>query len=279
MADFRILVVGGGKMGEAIFGGWIASEQAPANGIGADDFVVVEPSEDRRVYLEERYGVSCVADALEPEGRFDIVLLSVKPQVMMSVLDALSKSGRFEGENAPLFVSIAAGMTVERLEGALPAGARLVRTMPNTPLLVGAGATAACAGSQASSDDVTLVRDLFACLGKAFVIQEELIDTVCALSGSGPAYVAAMIEALRDGAVVEGLEFEFAEELALQTVLGTALLMEQTGQSAEITRLNVCSPGGTTLAALDAMNARDFAEVFKAGVSAAVARAKELAAC
>ena len=123
------------------------------------------------------------------------------------------------------------------------------------------------------------VADLFSCLGVSVVVDESLMDVVCALSGSGPAYVAAMVESLRDAAAKQGLSADLAEKLALQTVLGTAQLISQTGASVAATRESICSPGGTTIAALEAMYARGFDDVFEAGVDAAVKRSKELAQC
>ncbi|MEG1826343.1 MAG: pyrroline-5-carboxylate reductase [Gordonibacter sp.] len=275
----RIALIGGGKMGEAIMGGWIAASEHPADRLTAANFTVANPGEERRVYLQGRYGVACVADARAIEGA-DVVVLAVKPQVMMGVLEQIAEVPAYVGgKDGPLFVSIAAGLCTERLEGALPAGARLVRTMPNTPLLVGAGATTVAGGAQADEADVALVRDLFACLGAAYVIDEDDMDATGAVSGSGPAYVAALIEALRDGGAAQGLEAGLAEALAQQTVYGTALLMRETGQDAQTTRVAVCSPGGSTLAALAAMEEAGFARSLDAGVAAAVCRSKELGQC
>ena len=275
----RVAIIGGGKMGEAILGGWIAADQGPAASMSAANFEVANPGEERRAYLTERYGVTCVADARDLRAA-DIVVLAVKPQVMMGVLANIRDCEAYAGKgSSPLFVSIAAGLTTARLEEALPAGARLVRTMPNTPLLVCAGATAVCAGSCASPEDVELVRDLFASLGASYVVPEADIDAIGALSGSGPAYVAAMIEALRDAAATWGIDPDLGERLALQTVYGTALLMRETGLDAKTCRVNVCSPGGTTLAALDAMSEAGFNQVFAAGIDAAIRRSKELASC
>lgn len=275
----RIALIGGGKMGEAIMGGWIAAHEGPANQLKAANFTVANPGEERRSYLKDRYGVSCVVDACEIDGA-DIVILAVKPQVMMDVLEKIAALPAYEGGgNGPLFVSIAAGLSTQRLEEVLPIGARLVRTMPNTPLLVGAGATTVTAGTHASESDVSLVRNLFGCLGKAYIIDEDAMDATGAVSGSGPAYVAALIEALRDGGVAQGLDADLAEALAQQTVYGTALLMQEAGQDAQATRIAVCSPGGSTLAALAAMDEAGFARSIDAGVTAAVCRSKELGQC
>ena len=275
----RFAIIGGGKMGEAIMGGLLGATSGIAAGYEAADFVVANPGEQRRAYLQERYGVACVADGTQIECA-DVVVLAVKPQVMMGVLADLSACEAYQGADAgPLFVSIAAGLATSTLEAALPAGSRVVRTMPNTPLLVSAGATAVCGGACATEQDVAFVRDLFSCLGMACVVDEDAIDAIGAVSGSGPAYVAALIEALRDGGVEQGLDAQLAEQLATQTVLGTARLMVETGSPAEDTRIAVCSPGGSTLAALAAMEQGGFTAAMKAGVAAAVARSKELGQC
>lgn len=283
----RILVVGAGKMGEAIVAGWVCAESGAAAGITATSVAVANPGEARRAHMVSAYGVSAyenasvAACAAEEAGLgFDIVVLAVKPQVMFDVLAPFAQHPAFcGGEAGPLFVSIAAGLSTTKLEAALPAGARVVRVMPNTPLMVGAGASGICAGANASDADLSLVRDLFTCLGVAVVVDEADMDAVCAVSGSGPAYVAAMIEAIRDAAAASGLDAQLAEVLATQTVFGTAKLMLDRAQSAEQTRIAVCSPGGTTLAALDAMADRGFNEVFAAGVDACIKRSKELGSC
>lgn len=271
----RIALIGGGKMGEAIMGGWIASQKDPARSLSAANFVVANPGLARREHLGKTYGVRTVEQAVAIEAA-DIVVLAVKPQVMMSVLEAIAGEAAFQD---CLFVSIAAGMTTERLQQALPANAHLVRTMPNTPLLVGAGATAVCGSPSATDADVELVRALFACLGAACVVSENDMDAVGALSGSGPAYVAAMIEALVSAGAGEGLSSDLAEELAVQTVFGTTKLIRETGQSPEEVRISVCSPGGSTLAALGAMDEAGLPQAYEAGIRAAVLRSKELGAC
>ena len=275
----RFVIVGGGKMGEAILSGWLASNDRPADAIEASDVVVVEPGAERRAFLRDEYGVDCVASVSDAPIA-DVVVLSVKPQVMMGVLAECHELESFQAHAAgPLYVSIAAGLTTQSLVEALPEGVALVRVMPNMPLMIGAGASAVCASSTSSDEQVAYVASLFSCLGRAVVVDESDMDAVCAVSGSGPAYVAAMIEAMRDAAVSEGLSPDLAETLALQTVLGTARLIAETGVSPADARVAVCSPGGTTLAALDAMNEKGFAEVFQSGVSAAVRRSKELAKC
>ena len=230
----RILVIGGGKMGEAILGGWIASEDGVAATVDASNVTVVNPGVARREHLASRYGVTCIADAREAEPA-DIVVLAVKPQVMPSVLDDIRDVAAYAGAG-PLFISIAAGLTTEWFAERLPAGARFVRVMPNTPLLVGAGTTTVCAPEGANAADVDLVCDLFDALGSAFVVDELLMDATGALSGSGPAYVAHMIEALRDAGRDAGIDEALAERLAFDTVYGTCKLMAETRQTPEQTR-------------------------------------------
>ena len=274
----KIAIIGGGKMGEAILKGLLASKLAPADELDAASFVVANPGLERRTYLQQSYGVACVEQAPEC-GAADVVILAVKPQVMGSVLDSIHKTvSKCPAYAQALYISIAAGITTSQLRAQLPEGARVVRTMPNTPLMVGAGITAVVSDGGASCEDVALVQSLFACLGTAVLVKECEMDAVCAVSGSGPAYMAAMIEALRDGGVEHGLSPQLATSLALQTMLGTARLIHETGASPEETRISVCSPGGTTLAALEAMNARDFSGTIQAGVAAATKRSKELGA-
>ncbi len=279
MEPLRFLLVGGGKMGEAILSGLLRPAGDGECTYEAADFVVVNPGQDRRDYLSSRYGVTCVADVSQAP-RASTVILAVKPQVMFDVLDAIRGLGAFQGGAAgPLFVSIAAGLTTDSLISALPPGAPVVRAMPNTPLSVGEGATGVCGSSTASPQQVEFVRGLFARLGDAVTVDEELMDVVGALSGSGPAYVAAMIEALTKAATAQGLDPDLSERLALQTVLGTALQIQRTGVTPEQARIAVCSPGGTTLAALAAMDDRGFDDVFAAGIEAAIKRSKELSQC
>lgn len=276
----KAVIVGCGKMGEALLAGWLAQADGAAGALDASSFLAVSPGEGRRAELAERYGVECVADASQV-GRADLVLLAVKPQAMGEALGALSRSpawqGWQQGAGAPLFVSIAAGLSTEWLAERLLPGARIVRVMPNTPLMVGHGASAIAAGAHATAQDVDAVLDLFGALGIAELVPEGQIDAVCALSGGGPAYVASLIEALTAAGQAQGLDARLAERLVVQTVAGTCALMAARSLSPEQARVAVCSPGGTTLAALDAMGDAGFQAAVSQGVDAAVRRAKELA--
>jgi pyrroline-5-carboxylate reductase len=218
--------------------------------------------------------VRCVADSSELTET-DVIVLAVKPQIMPTVLPVVS---HVPGCEQALVISIAAGLNTSTIEQGLPNHIRVVRAMPNTPLLVGMGATTLCAGSCASEQDMALARDLFGCIGMALIVDESLMDVTGAINGSGPAYVAALVEAMAAGAVEQGLSADVAESLAIQTVVGTGSLMALKHQSAKQTRIEVCSPGGTTLAALDAMETGGFSDSIRSGVKAAVRRSRELGA-
>lgn len=264
-------------MGEAIAAGLVASGEGAAASLSADSFVIADPSDARREELARAHGFACVADAREIDAA-DLVVIAVKPQVAIGILEGIAAEAPFAAAPSdPLFVSIAAGVETSSIETALGEGARVVRVMPNMPLVVGEGATAVCGGAHASAADVELVVGLFSALGFACEAAERDMDAVCAVSGSGPAYVAAMIEALAAAGERQGLSAELARGLALQTVYGTAKVLAETGCDVAEFRESVCSPGGTTIAALDAMAARGFGEAIDAGVAAAVRRSKELA--
>ena len=275
LASARVVFIGGGKMGEAMIGGWIQAGQGPAACLGAGNITVVEVTEERRAYLRGRYGVACVGGPDEVPAA-DLIVLAVKPQVMAEALAGLFPLPAFaEG----LFVSIAAGLATPRLVASLPPASRLVRVMPNMPLMVGQGASAVCASATSTGPDVSLVAGLFACLGQADIVDEGDMDAIGALSGSGPAYVAAMLESLARAGAAAGLDEGFAQRLAVQTAFGTMALIKETGQSPQSVREAVSSPGGTTLAALAAMDEAGMDKVYYQGVMAAVRRSKELGAC
>lgn len=264
----RLAIVGGGGMGEAIAKGLLDS-----GALQLDNLVIAEPSERRRVELEAGHGITCVAQGSEAVSGTDIVILAVKPQVIDSVVESLAM--RLGGV---LVVSIAAGVTTARLESLLPLGTAVVRVMPNTPAMVGEGMSVVSGGAEATGEHVDLVRALFAEIGKAVVIEERYQDAATAISGCGPAYVALMVDALARAGVRHGLARAVAQELAVQTVRGTAGLLDATGQHPEQLIDNVTSPGGTTIAGLEALEALGFRTALAEAVTASVERAKELGA-
>lgn len=261
-----LAVIGGGRMGAAIVGGLVASGAVEAGRI-----VVAEPDEARRADLARETGVRAVADGRDALSGAAVALLAVKPQAMQAVIadlaDALAPT---------LVVSIAAGWSTARIEGLLPAGTAVVRVMPNTPALVGEGVALISAGSETSAAQLELVRALFSSIGTALVIDEKLQDAGTAISGSGPAYVALVVDALARAGVAQGLSRDVAERLAIDTMLGTAVLLKETGMHPSQVIDAVASPGGTTIAALERLEAGGVRAAFADAVSAAVRRSSEL---
>ena len=260
----KLMVVGGGKMGEALLGGLLAAGWAEP-----EEVVVVEPVEDRRLELAKRYdGLRVVA---EPVAAAD-VLIAVKPNYVQTVCASLHS-------NPPERVlSIAAGVTTASMESWLPEGVRVVRVMPNTPAMVGAGMSAAAAGANADAIDLDWATTILAAVGEAVVVDETKLDAVTAVSGSGPAYIFLLAEAMRDAGVAVGLDAATADVLTRQTILGAARLLSESGTEPGQLRENVTSPNGTTAAALDAFAEHDFRGAVAAAVAAADRRSKELGA-
>ena len=265
--DQTVAFIGAGNMASALIRGLIGTGTVPA-----DRIVAADPDRARLDALGSELGVRTAEDNAQALRSADVVVLATKPQVFPSVLPTLGASLRPDA----LVVSIAAGISTKIIEGSLPAGARVVRTMPNTPALVGVGATAIAGGKHATDADLALVETLFQSVGLCVRVPESQIDAVTGLSGSGPAYVFAMIEALRDAGVREGLSEETSLQLAAQTVLGAARLLFEQNEPPETLRERVTSPGGTTRAGLDALEASGFAEVLAGAVRAATRRSNEL---
>ncbi|MDH4140300.1 MAG: pyrroline-5-carboxylate reductase [Coriobacteriia bacterium] len=261
-----LAVVGGGRMGEAIAKGLLSAEA-----ILPEHIVIAEPVAERRKTLEAAHGVGCVATGAEAVRDADVVVIAVKPQVIDDVVAGLAAD-----VGDALVVSIAAGISCARLESLLPSGTPVVRVMPNTPAMVGAGMAVVSGGTEATAEHVGLVRELFALLGKAVVLNERYQDAATAISGSGPAYVALFVDALARAGVAQGLSREIAQQLAIQTVRGTADLLEHTGVHPEELVDGVASPGGTTIAAVEELESGGFRASVAKAVAAAVARAKEL---
>jgi pyrroline-5-carboxylate reductase len=262
----RIAVVGGGRMGESIIKGLLDAGVATA-----DTFVVVEPDAGRRDALALAYGIECTRDAAQALTGASVVLLAVKPQVISQVVSELSPH---VGDS--LVISIAAGISCARLESVLGTGARVVRVMPNTPAMVGSGMSVVSGGSEAARADVALAVELFGAIGEAIALDECYQDAATAISGSGPAYVALFVDALARAGVRQGLSRDVAELLAKRTLTGTVDLLDGTGMHPEQLVDGVSSPGGTTIAAIEALEAGGFRSAVSAAVAAAVKRAKEL---
>jgi pyrroline-5-carboxylate reductase len=226
--------------------------------------------EESLAVLRSRHGIETSSDNLRACAA-DIVVLSVKPQVFPALLPELAPH---LGEHA-LVISIAAGVPLRAIEALLPK-ARVVRAMPNTPALVSAGVTALALGSRANAADAALATAIFESVGRVVHVSEELMDAVTALSGSGPAYVFLMAEALIDAGIKLGLSPQVSATLATQTLYGAAKLLTESDESPEELRRRVTSPGGTTAAGIAALEARDFRGALAACLEAARDRGREL---
>lgn len=263
----RIAFLGGGNMAEAIIKG-LQRENSSAS------LMVAEISVERRTYLAKAYaGIRVVEHGAQAAEWGDVVILAVKPQQAASVLSTL------ETVVSPdkLIVSIMAGVRSASIEEALEPGTRVVRVMPNTPALVGTGATAICAGRNATREDLDCVETIFSRTGLVVRVDEKQMDAVTGLSGSGPAYVFTFIEALSDAGVKNGLTRDISAKLALQTVLGAARMLAETGEHPAKLREQVTSPGGTTIAGLHVLENGRFRGTIMDAVDAATQRSKELA--
>jgi len=269
--EIRIGFVGGGAMGEALAAGVLAAG-APASNVRAAD-----PDPARRKQLEQSLAIETSDDNASVVAASDLVVLALKPKLVCPALAALGGAAASTLAR-PFWVSIAAGVPLANLSKALPPGARVVRAMPNTPALVRSGATAFVAGEGCSAGDRDLARALFEGVGMAWEAPAEgLLDAVTGLSGSGPAYVFVFLEALSDAGVRMGLPRDAASALAVQTVLGSARLAQETGRHPATLKDQVTSPGGTTIAGLERLEACGFRAAVHEAVAAATRRSKELA--
>jgi pyrroline-5-carboxylate reductase len=267
LAGSRLALIGAGNMGEALVRGLIkASRIAPA------DVIATAPRPERRAELEKIYGITAIEDNVSAVHDADVVLLGVKPQILDKVLTQIAPALK----NAPLIVSVAAGFTIDAIEQRLGAGARIVRAMPNTPALVGLGATAIAMGAHTSDADLTRARAIFEAVGFVTVVDESLLDAVTGLSGSGPAYVFMITEALADAGVKVGLPRRQAQALAAQTVLGSAKLLLETGLHPGVLKDQVTSPGGTAIAGLHTLEQGGLRTTLINAVQAATERSREL---
>jgi pyrroline-5-carboxylate reductase len=256
-------------MAEALAGGLIAS------GVSASQIQIAEPLPERCAQLRDRLGVAAEAGYADAVRNSDLVVLAVKPDVVPTALAALRAEDL--DLTKPLWISIAAGVRLESLEAGLPATARIIRAMPNTPSLVGAGATAICGNAQTNASDRSDASSLFESVGIAWEADaEHLLDAVTGLSGSGPGYVFLFLEALIDAGESVGLPREAAERLATQTVYGAAKLALDGDSSPAQLREQVSSPGGTTLAGLAALDEGGLREILARAVAAATRRSVEL---
>ncbi len=259
--------VGGGQMGEALVRGLLRSGLQTAANI-----IIAEPRVERMDYLRETYGVRAADGPEELAGACRILILAVKPQIMAHVLSQYAEYIT----DRHLVISIAAGISLGVLETGLGDTVRIIRVMPNTPALVLAGAAALCANSRATAADVAAAEQIFRAVGICVEVSESQLDAVTGLSGSGPGYVFAFIEALIDGGVLAGLPRDVAEKLVLQTVYGAARMALETREPAAVLRGRVTSPGGTTIAGLRVLEEAGMRGAVMTAVETATERSREL---
>lgn len=261
----KLGLIGGGVMGEAIL-----SRLLDASLFAPSEILVSDPQAERRTYLSTTYGVGVTAENHAPNEATAGVILAIKPQIVEQVAAELPTRSQ-----TSCLISILAGVTLFRLEKLFP-DRGIIRVMPNTPATVGAGMSAIAIGSQVSDQQIILAKSIFAAVGEVVELPERLLDAVTGLSGSGPAYVAIFIEALADGGVAAGLPRAIAQQLALQTVWGTAELLRQTALHPAILKDRVTSPGGTTIAGVATLEQAGFRSATIEAVKAAYQRSIEL---
>jgi len=266
-ADLRIGFLGAGKMATALAKGFIK-----AGLVNVEDLIASDPVEGARAAFTKETGAK--ATTLNPEVMkcSTVLILAVKPDQTKDVLAQIQSS--FSEKH--LLLSIAAGVPLAKLESALPTGARVIRVMPNTPALVGASATAFALGKSARPEDGQLAQRLFSSVGVAYQVKEALLDAVTGLSGSGPAYVFLMIEALSDGGVAAGLPRDVATRLAAQTVFGSAKMLLETGLHPGALKDMVTSPGGTTVEGLHELEKGKVRSALISAVRAATEKSRRL---
>lgn len=245
----KIGFIGAGNMGGAIIGGLVQAKVLPAN-----DIYAVNSKPQTTQKLVDKFGINAAINIEELTKSSDILVIGVKPKTVAKVL----------AEAAPylkkdvVIISIAAGVTLETLEGAVGSKQKIVRVMPNLPSLVGAGVSSITPNELVSEEDLALVKDMFNSFGRAEVVSEDLIHAVVGVSGSSPAYVFMFIEALADAAVQGGMLREQAYIFAAQAVLGSAKMVLETGMSPSVLKDMICSPGGTTIEAVCTLERKGF---------------------
>ncbi|HTB78783.1 MAG TPA: pyrroline-5-carboxylate reductase [Polyangiaceae bacterium] len=267
MKTRRLGFLGAGNMSGALIKGLLHAKVLPPERILASDVKA-----DRLEQLHKLHGIRTTTDNHALLRESDVIVLGVKPQAIDKVLTDVGAEVRSD----QLVVSVAAGVPIDALEARLPAGVRVVRAMPNTPATVQAGATAIAGGAHAREDDLRVARELFEAVGRVVVLDEGLLDAVTGLSGSGPAYVMLIIEALADGGVKVGLHRDTALLLAAQTVFGSALLLLETGEHPGRLKDMVTSPGGTAIAGLHTLESGALRKTLIDAVEVASKRAAEL---
>ena len=265
----KIGFLGAGKMATALAKGFVRAELATPRELMASD-----PADAARKNFANETDAKVTASNADVAKFADVLILATKPDQVAGALSEVHDS--LKSKKNYLIVSIAAGVTISKLENALPAGSRVVRVMPNTPALIGESASAFAVGKNVTATDVELAKKLLSAVGMVFQVKESLLDAVTGLSGSGPAYVFQFIEALSDGGVASGLPRDIATQLAAQTVLGAARMVLETGHHPGALKDQVTSPGGTTIEGLHELEKGQLRATVMSAVRAATEKSKKL---
>lgn len=267
MEKLKIGFIGGGNMTGAIIGGITGSGTYPAELISVFDI-----HEEKRAALRERFGISCAGSEAALTEICDVIFLAVKPQVFPSMLEAV----RPAVTQRKVFVSIAAGISIDSICKSLNCRCPVIRTMPNTPLLIGKGATAMCKSENVPDEVFCLVQDLFKACGSVAVLEEDQMNAVISVNGSSPAYFYLFAKAMVDSAVSQGIDSKIALELICKTLEGSAGMLRQPGATPDKLIRMVSSKGGTTLAALNVLYQGNFEQLIGKAMQACTRRAEEL---
>jgi pyrroline-5-carboxylate reductase len=262
--DKKIGIIGCGNMAQAIMGGIINSKLTVAQNI-----ITSDPNESNLILIQNKYSVKITQNNKDVAKNSDILILAVKPNMYINVISEIKD---FVNEDV-IIVTIAAGITLETVENAFGKEIKVIRTMPNTPALVGEGMAALCYNKLVTEEDLAPVIKIFESFGKTEIIEEKLIDAVTAISGSSPAYVYMFIEALADGGVLQGIPRDKAYKFAAQAVLGSAKMVLESGEHPGSLKDKVCSPGGTTIEAVYDLEKNNFRGAVISAVEACTKKA------
>lgn len=265
----KLGLIGCGKMGRSLLSGVLAK-----GAVDPTDVTVHSRTRAAVDKLVTEEGVNAAKDLKHLVEKTDTILLCVKPYQMVKILNEIAEMET--SEESHLIISVAAGITIETMEDAVKGRARIIRSMPNTPSMIGKGATAYSLGTKANEHDEVLAETIFRAVGIACKVEENLINSVTGVSGSGPAYIYLVIEAMADGGVLAGLPREIAIELATQTVLGASAMVKTTGHHPAVLKDMVTSPGGTTIAGLQTLEDHGVRAAFINTVMDVKERADEL---
>ena len=264
LTNKKIGFIGSGNMANAIIRGLLnAGEILSAN-------IFVSDKDEMKLTEFAKIGVNITTDNAEVERNCDIIVLAVKPQVMDGVLSELS------GSDDKVYISIAAGVTIVKLQSALGENVKILRTMPNTPLMVGCGITIVCANDNLTVDEIALAEAIFSCSGEVVRLDEQYINAGMALSASSPAYVYMLIDAMAKSGERYGIPHKVALKLAAKAVEGAGKMVMETEIEPEQLKNNVCSPNGTTIEAVKVLEQNGFADVISKAISACIKRGEEL---